>query len=173
MFDIIERPRRPRGILTLRDVVPRATATEHVGPDARTIGGRSATEPQPPTLSRKAARLAEAKALLRRLAAQWPALFATAETRPLAIGIHREIIALMPEVDPALLGAALRLHTRGAGYVEVILTAGHPRFDLQGEPTGAVTQEQVERLMAERARLAEKSARRRAEEQRMRRQRVA
>jgi sRNA-binding protein len=111
---------------------------------------------------------------LAELAARWPALFASTEARPLAIGIHQQILEQLPATDPQLLGTALRLHTRRAGYVAAILSAGHPRFDLLGGPVGTVTQEQVERLMAERARLAEKSVRRRAEEQRYaRRRRVA
>jgi hypothetical protein len=182
MSEVIERP---RGILTLRGVIPRPEATPeaaaNASPDAGLTAGsvtelRSLPEPSFPSkkAARKAARLAEAKALLRRLADEWPGLFAASEVRPLAIGVHQAILELLPEIDPKLLGAALRLHTRRAGYVAAILSAGYPRFDLQGEPAGAVTAEQVQGLMAERARLAEKSAGRRAEEQRQaRRQRVA
>jgi hypothetical protein len=178
--EVIERP---RGILTLRGVIPRPEAVTEAAANASPgLTAGSVTEPRPlsklPSPSkkavRKAAQLTEAKALLCRLADEWPALFAASEVRPLAIGVHQAILEQLPETDPKLLGAALRLHTRRAGYVAATLSAEHPRFDLQGEPVGAVTQEQVERLMAERARLAEKSARRRAEEQRQaRRQRVA
>lgn len=137
--------RRP--ILTLSGLRPRTLPLAEVPP---------AAVPSDPAQQRRA----EARALLTELTARWPALFASPDARPLAIGTHRAIRAAMPEVDPELLGMALRLHTRRATYVAAVLTAGHPRFGLQGDPDGVVTAEQVKSLMAERARLAAKITRR-------------
>jgi ProP effector len=99
------------------------------------------------------------------LRTRWPALFASTEAKPLAIGVHKQILAELPDTPIRILSLALRSHCGRAGYVAAILQAGSVRYNLAGEPAGAVTEVEVARLMAERARLAEKLARRHAEEQ--------
>lgn len=63
--------------------------------------------------------------------------------RPLALGIHKVIIERMPEVDTAQLRLAMRLHTASTRYLKALL-ATRERFDLDGNPTGEVTDEQRE-----------------------------
>jgi ProP effector len=58
--------------------------------------------------------------------------------RPLKIGIHNDIIALQPELQPALIASALRAYTRSVGYLET-LKAGAARSDLESNPVGTVT----------------------------------
>jgi sRNA-binding protein len=159
MSEVIERP---RAILTLHGVIPRPAAMA----DARTMGGCPPVT-EPPSLSepatkaaRRAAQLAEAKALLGVLVETWPALFANSEVRPMAIGIHHQILAARPEIDPAVLSLALRLHTRRSVYQNALLEAGHPRFDLAGNPAGAVTEAEIERLQQHRIAASEKQQRR-------------
>ena len=65
------------------------------------------------------------------------------ECRPLALGIHKAIIARMPELDAAQLRLALRMHTASTRYLKALQAAGE-RFDLDGEATGEVTAEQRE-----------------------------
>src|SRR6516164_5164412 len=58
--------------------------------------------------------------------------------RPLKIGIHNDIIARHPELQPGLIASALRMYTRSVGYLET-LKAGAARIDLEGNPVGTVT----------------------------------
>ena len=51
------------------------------------------------------------------------------ECRPLALGIHKAIIARMPELDAAQLRLALRMHTASTRYLKALQSAGE-RFDL-------------------------------------------
>jgi hypothetical protein len=62
-----------------------------------------------------AARRAQIKALIAKLAQRFPACFAVSKhcKRPLKIGIHRDIQAKLPELDVKRLSAALRFYTRG------------------------------------------------------------
>lgn len=65
------------------------------------------------------------------------------ECRPLALGIHKAIIARMPELDAAHLRLALRMHTASTRYLKALQAAGE-RFDLDGKAAGEVTAEQRE-----------------------------
>ena len=58
--------------------------------------------------------------------------------QPLKIGIHNDIIARHPELQPGLIASALRTYTRSVGYLEM-LKAGATRIDLEGNPVGTVT----------------------------------
>jgi ProP effector len=58
--------------------------------------------------------------------------------QPLKIGIHNDIIARHPELQPGLIASALRMYTRSVGYLET-LEAGAARIDLEGNPVGTVT----------------------------------
>ena len=58
--------------------------------------------------------------------------------QPLKIGIHNDIIARHPELQPGLIASALRTYTRSVGYLET-LKAGAARIDLEGNPVGTVT----------------------------------
>src|SRR5262249_19680472 len=59
-------------------------------------------------------------------------------SQPLKIGIHNDIIARHPELQPGLVASALRMYTRSVGYLET-LKAGTARIDLEGNPVGTVT----------------------------------
>jgi hypothetical protein len=48
--------------------------------------------------------------------------------QPLKIGIHNDIIARQPELQPGLIASALRTYTRSVGYLET-LKAGPARID--------------------------------------------
>jgi ProP effector len=63
--------------------------------------------------------------------------------RPLKIGIHADLIQRLPEVDPGLLRRALANHTDRDGYrLALIHGRGDRRYDLDGQPVGAVTVEE-------------------------------
>jgi ProP effector len=58
--------------------------------------------------------------------------------QPLKIGIHNDIIAWHPELQPSVLASTLKTYARSLGYLET-LKAGAVRIDLEGNPVGAVT----------------------------------
>ena len=63
--------------------------------------------------------------------------------RPLKIDVHAELIARAPDLDPALLRRALANHTGRDGYLLALVHGrGNRRYDLDGNPAGAVTPEE-------------------------------
>lgn len=98
--------------------------------------------------------------LLATLCTQYAVL---AEGRPLALGIHKVLLARQPELDPAQLRVALKIHTASTRYLKA-LVAATSRFGLDGQPDGEVTDEQraaAEAMLKER--FAKVAERRRAE----------
>lgn len=77
------------------------------------------------------------RALLKTLQAQFPAF---RDCLPLSIGIDKAIKAALPEVSKKTLRIALSLHTHGNRYLRGMAKATQ-RFDLDGAPTGEVTDE--------------------------------
>lgn len=65
------------------------------------------------------------------------------DTQPLAIGIHKAIIAAHPDIDKAALRRTLQRHTYSTKYLKAV-AAGGSRFGLDGVPTGDITPEQRE-----------------------------
>ena len=65
---------------------------------------------------------------------------------PLAIGIHKAIVARLPELDPQQLRAAMRMHTASTRYLKALAQASS-RFDLDGEAAGEVTAEQRQQAL--------------------------
>jgi ProP effector len=63
------------------------------------------------------------------------------DCKPLAIGIHKQLMARKPELDKNKVRAALHGHTASSRYLKA-LTEGAPRLDLDGQPAGEVTAEQ-------------------------------
>lgn len=63
------------------------------------------------------------------------------DIQPLAIGIHKAIIAAHPEIDKAALRWTLQRHTSATKYLKAV-AAGGSRFGLDGEPSGDITPEQ-------------------------------
>jgi len=79
------------------------------------------------------------------LRASYPAAFQC--HRPLAIGIHHQLHAALPEnVTRQGLYRALAHWTRDWAYLRALWTPGAVRVDLQGQPVGLVTE--TERLHA-------------------------
>jgi ProP effector len=82
--------------------------------------------------------------LLLRLRAQFPNVISRLDMqhgrRPLKIGIHDDLVALLPEVDPQIIGLALKLYTVHSGYLRS-LVEGAPRVGLNGAEVGTVTAE--------------------------------
>jgi hypothetical protein len=58
---------------------------------------------------------------------------------PLAISIHKGLAALMPDVRPHQLSAAIFNYCKGPTYLTEIL-CGADRYNLNGRPEGAVSQ---------------------------------
>ncbi len=63
------------------------------------------------------------------------------DVRPLAIGIHKPIIAALPDIDKNALRRTLQRYTASTAYLKVI-AAGGSRFGLDGAPTGDITADQ-------------------------------
>lgn len=65
--------------------------------------------------------------------------------RPLKLGIHADLIARAPDLDPVLLRRALANHAQRDGYLLALIHGrGDHRYDLDGHPVGTVTPEERE-----------------------------
>ena len=60
--------------------------------------------------------------------------------RPLKIDIRDDLAALFPEIEPQIIGQALKIYTLHSGYLRA-LVEGAPRVDLNGAEVGSVTAE--------------------------------
>ena len=76
--------------------------------------------------------------VLARLVATYPVF---RDIQPLAVGIHKAIIAAHSAIDKAALRRTLQRHTASTRYLKVV-AAGGSRFGLDGVPTGDITPEQ-------------------------------
>lgn len=63
------------------------------------------------------------------------------DAQPLAIGIHKSVMAVHPDFDKDALRKALQRHTASTRYLKAV-AAGGARFGLDGQPSGEVTPEQ-------------------------------
>ena len=131
---------------TLSDVARRNVASNTTS-QLETTPPTDTTPARPPFR----VRVEQARTILRE---RYPTLFAAADPKPLAIGIHRVLLERHPELDFSGLKRALTLHTGRFSY-QKLLKAGAVRFDLDGQPAGEVTEEQAE---IARQRLAELKA---------------
>lgn len=77
-------------------------------------------------------------ALLGQLQAEFPVF---RDCKPLAIGIHKQLMVRKPDLDKHKVRVALHGHTASSRYLKA-LTEGAPRLDLDGQPAGQVTAEQ-------------------------------
>lgn len=75
---------------------------------------------------------------LAQLIAAYPVL---RDARPLAIGVHKAIMAAHPDIDKSALRKALQRHTASTRYLKAV-AAGGARFGLDGAPQGDITSEQ-------------------------------
>lgn len=119
--------------------------------------------------AQSASRPVRGNALLEQLHAEFPVF---RDCKPLAIGIHKQLMERRPDLDKNKVRAALHGHTASGRYLKA-LVEGAPRLDLDGQPSGAVTAEQQEvavKTLRERIKLAKErqkaeAARRKAEEE--------
>ena len=81
---------------------------------------------------------AHRNAMLERLHAEFSVF---RDYRPLAIGIHKLLMERLSDLDKGEVRKALHDHTGATRYLKA-LEEGAPRFDLDGNPSGAVTAEQ-------------------------------
>lgn len=93
------------------------------------------TEPTP-AAPPPAAAPTSARALLKQFQEQFPAF---RNCLPLAIGIDKQILARLPELDRKLMRTALGIHTGSLRYLRVMEKAKQ-RHDLDGTPGAEVTQ---------------------------------
>ncbi|MBK7767982.1 MAG: ProQ/FinO family protein [Sulfuritalea sp.] len=63
------------------------------------------------------------------------------DAQPLAIGIHKSVMAAHPGLDKDAVRKALQRHTASTRYLKAV-AAGGARFGLDGQPSGEVTPEQ-------------------------------
>lgn len=75
-----------------------------------------------------------ARVLLKTLEAQFPAF---RDCLPLAIGIDKQLLARLPDLERKVLRTALRMHTHSLRYLKGMEKAT-VRFDLDGQPGEAV-----------------------------------
>lgn len=86
------------------------------------------------------------------------------ETRPLAIGIDKQILARHPEIERKALRVALGMHTHATRYLKAVAN-GTERFNLDGSPADALTGEHRQyALEALRERLKKDGERRKAQQ---------
>jgi ProP effector len=108
-------------------------------------------------------RYADIGALITLLAERWPKCFSVYERRrrPLKIGIHRDVIAALGDAVTAIeLSSALGVYCANASYLRSMVP-GTIRIDLDGNPAGAVTEDEA---VGARGRLAAYSAKRAKQE---------
>ena len=106
-------------------------------------------------------------ALIERLYAEVPVF---RDYQPLAIGIHKSLMERFPDLDKGQVRTAMHFHTGTMRYLKAIVE-GAPRFDLDGNASGAVTAEQQDQAAATlRERFKRGAERRRAEQEAQQRQ---
>jgi ProP effector len=87
-----------------------------------------------------ASKPSRSNALLAQLQAEFPVF---RDCKPLAIGIHKQLLERKPDLDKNKVRVALHGHTASSRYLKVLME-GTPRLDLDGQPAGEVTAEQQE-----------------------------
>ncbi len=85
------------------------------------------------------------------------------EARPLAIGIHKGLMKLMPELDAGKVRVAMRRHTGSTRYLKAVAT-GDDRYGLEGQVDGKITAEQKQQAADALRERFKKGADRRREE---------
>lgn len=113
-------------------------------------------------------------ALLEQLQGEFPVF---RDYKPLAIGIHKQLMERKPDLDKNKVRIAMHSHTASTRYLKA-LTEGAPRLDLDGQPAGEVTAEQQEvavqtlkdRMKQVKERQKAEEAQRKAEEEAAKRQ---
>jgi ProP effector len=91
----------------------------------------------------------DARPVIDLLCAKFPAAFVLYERRrrPLALGIHREVLAAMPTLTEAQVRAAMRSYVGNEGYCRAC-RAGAARINLLGHEAGVVTAAEADHAVA-------------------------
>jgi ProP effector len=99
--------------------------------------------PQTPQICTPAeSRGAQTQALQSWLAATYPATFNPDAPLPLKIGVHVDLLARHPDLDPATLRRALKRYCDRRAYQLALAREGAVRVDLDGQPAGEVLEDQ-------------------------------
>ena len=99
------------------------------------------------------------RALLAMFQERWPAAFPCdfRHLKPLAIGIHHDLMAALPETPGPLIRQTIALWQRWTGpRYWLAVRKGGPRYDLEGNPRGEVTPEEQERAKQDRTAFSER-----------------
>ena len=147
---------RPEAVPAPSRQPPTATVNALRSPRPRTEQSLTSTPPPAPSApaspaptaqpsTRKAREVQQERAVLLLVQQRWPKLFPTEGRRrtPLAVGIHQELIAALPDVKPWRIRQLLRWwqgSDQGA-YWRALLQGG-PRYHLDGTPSGEVTDQE-------------------------------
>jgi ProP effector len=106
--------------------------------NTNSLVAESADAPAPvpaPVPAQSPAPVTSARALLKQLQHQFPAF---RNCLPLAIGIDKQLVARIPELDRKTMRAALGIHTGSLRYLRAMEKAT-VRYDLDGAPGAEVT----------------------------------
>jgi hypothetical protein len=171
-------PPRPSATSPVPQSPPRAKPRLDPAPQPEVSPSPSAEhEPSPASvesapgsaaLSRRQQDVQARKDLLAVFRTRWPVAFPRdfRQIKPLALGIHEDLAAALPDTPPALIRQTIALFQRwsGAGYW-LAISKGGPRYDLEGDVRGAVTPEEQARARQELQAIHErKAAKRQARE---------
>ena len=85
---------------------------------------------------------AQTAALQAWLAATYPATFNPDTPTPLKIGVHLDLLARHPDLDPDTLRRALKRYCERRAYQVALAREGACRVDLDGQPAGEVLEDQ-------------------------------
>ena len=106
------------------------------------VASNTTSQPEttpPPTAE---SRGAQTVALQAWLIEQYPATFDPDKPPPLKVGIHTDLLARHPDLDPATLRRALKRYCDRRAYQLAMARDGACRVDLDGNPAGEVLDDQ-------------------------------
>lgn len=112
-----------------------STETSTAAQAQDTAGEAPATAPAAATSAPAAAPAPSARALLKQLQQEFPAF---RDCLPLAIGIDKQLLARMPDLNRKAMRAALGIHTGSMRYLRAMEKA-KVRYNLDGTPGAEVT----------------------------------
>lgn len=94
------------------------------------------------------------------------------DSKPLVIGIDKQLLARLPELDRKTLRIALGIHTHSTRYLKAVAN-GITRFDLQGNAGDALTESHRKHALDTLQERAAKEAERRKEQEEQRKREAA
>ncbi len=118
-------------------LTPETSAAESTTPAAVTdaVAAESSTEDKAAASAAPAAPAPSARSLLKQLQQQFPPF---RDCLPLSIGIDKQILAQLPDIDRKLMRAALGIHTGSQRYLRTMEKAT-VRYNLDGSAGAEVT----------------------------------